>query len=86
MDSENLVLSFRELEPFTCALLTVFLALLDAGIAGHEPGLFERGSQVSVKFQQSPGNTVTNGASLAGGPTSVNVNDDIELRRCIGQL
>ena len=60
-----MTLPLGELEPLTCALLTVLLALVLAGIAGQETELLELAAQFGVELHQGPCDTETGCAGLA---------------------
>src|ERR1051325_12222021 len=60
-----MLLSFRELEAFARALLTILLALFDARVARDQTGLLQCRAQVAVVLHQCPRDAVTNCACLS---------------------
>src|SRR5882672_7320609 len=79
-------LSLRELEAFAGTLLPILLTLFDARIARHQAGLLQRRTQVSIVFEQCSGNAVANGARLSRRSASANIDQNIKLGDCFGQL
>ena len=60
------MLSLRELEALTRALLSVLLPLFDSRIAGYQAGLLQSRPQIAVVFDQRARDAMTN--CCAGGP------------------
>src|SRR5687768_7478459 len=75
---ENL-LSLRELEPRTGALLAVFLTFFLARVAGYQSCFLQSRTQVRVIFHQRTRDAVTDRTSLTGGAAAVNVDENVEL-------
>src|SRR2546421_9405900 len=82
----HFALAFRELEALARALLAVLLALLDARVACDEARLLQGGPEVGVKFHQRARDAVAHRAGLPGGAAARDVDEDVELRRRLGQL
>src|SRR5918911_1676275 len=80
------MLSLRELEALARALLSVLLALLDAGVARHEARLLERAPEVAVELHQRARDAVADGSGLTRGAAARDVDDDVELVRRVGHL
>src|SRR5687768_4759577 len=72
-------LTLAELEAAPRALLSVLLALLDAGVAGQEPRLLEPLAQLEVELAQGLGDPVAQRAGLGRGAAPVQVRGDVEL-------
>src|SRR5512136_1091717 len=81
-------LSFRlalgELEPFAGSGLTVFLALLHAGVPREEAGLLQSGPEFRVELAQGPGDAVLERVSLTGNAAAADVDVEIELAHLVG--
>src|SRR5262245_49518887 len=72
-------LTLGELVAFTRARLAVLLALLHAGIASKQAIALERGAEIGVCHQQSAGDAVTHGASLARGSATGDIHACVKL-------
>src|SRR5437016_1884749 len=72
-------LSLRELEALARALLTVFLALFDAWVPGNQSGLLQSRPQISVVFDQSARDAVTNRTGLAGRTATGHIDQHVKL-------
>src|SRR5262245_17472327 len=73
------ILSLRELESLTSALLSVFLTFLLARIACHEAGFFQGRAIIRIVFKQRAGDTVTHRTGLSGRPAAIDVDQNVEL-------
>src|SRR5690349_20475002 len=78
---EPQLLPFRELEPFTRALLSVLFAFVRARVPRQKSELFQLGPQLGIEFQQRSGDSKPGRARLAGQPAAIGENEDVELVR-----
>src|SRR5450631_4533316 len=83
---QNQLLTLGELEACAGAFAAVFLAFLDAGVAGNEAGFLECTAQFSIGHEQRLGYTVTDSAGLTGVPSTLNRNKDIEFADILGKF
>src|SRR3954447_20023944 len=74
-----MTLPLGELEPLTCALLSVLLALVLAGIAGQETELLELATQFGIELNQCPCDAETGRAGLACEAAAVGEDQHIEF-------
>ena len=72
-------LAFGELEPFTSSFLTVFLALVLAGITSEKTSLFELRTQLSIELDERPGDSETDRVCLTGNSTAMGKNHHVEF-------
>ncbi len=72
-------LTLRELEAFASAGLTGFLTLFHAAVAGEAAGLLESGARGLVSEDESAGETVADGAGLAGDAAALGERNDVDL-------
>jgi hypothetical protein len=82
----EMLLSLGELEALAGALLPVLLAFFDAWVTRDQTCLLERRTKVRVVFKQRPRNPMSNSAGLSGRSAAANVDQDIKLSPCFGQL
>src|SRR5215208_3541294 len=80
------LLSLRKLESFPSTLLSVLLAFLDTGIAGHQACMLESRTKVGIKFEQCSGDAVSDRSRLASRTTAGDVDDEVKLVRGFSQL
>src|SRR5205807_1892864 len=79
-------LSLRELEALARTLLSVLLTFFDSRIAGNQSRLLQRRPQISVVFDESARDAMTNGARLSRGAAASDVYKDVELVRRLSQI
>jgi hypothetical protein len=84
--NSEVLLSLRELEALARALLAIFLALFDAGIARDQTRLLQHRTKVSIEFHQRAGNAMPNRARLARRATAANINQQVKLGSRLSQL
>jgi hypothetical protein len=75
------LLTLRELEPLTCAFLTVLLALVLTRIARKKTCLLERAAQFGVEFDECASDTEANRPSLTRDTAAVSKNQYVETIR-----
>src|SRR5262245_27472796 len=80
------MLTFRELESLTRALLTVLFTLFGAGISREQAGLLELLPQLGVELEQRARDAVTHRAGLTGHPAAVDIDQHVEFVDRVGQL
>ena len=73
-------LTLRELEALAGTGLTGFLTLFHAAVAGKATGLLESGAGSLIGENESAGETVADGAGLAGNAAALGERDDVDLR------
>jgi hypothetical protein len=78
-------LTLRILEACSGALAAIFLAFLNARIAGKETGPFQNLPVFRIEFEKRFGNTVPNRSSLAANPAAKHVDGHIELAERTGK-
>jgi hypothetical protein len=72
-------LALRELEPAPSTFLAVLLALVTAWIARKEPKLFQLSPKLRIKLDQGASDSQASSSRLAGEPTAVGENHDVEF-------
>src|SRR5687768_12158581 len=80
-----MLLSFRELEPLSCALLSVLLTFFLTRVTRDQAGLLQGRAKVGVEFHQRTRDPVTNGSRLARRTTAINIHENVELADRVGQ-
>ena len=76
--------ALAELRCTTCALQTVLLSLLHSGVAGHETGSLQSGTELGVQGDQCAGDAVTDSAGLTGNAAACDGNNNINLTNQVG--
>src|SRR5215210_4088595 len=84
--NSKFLLSLRKLESFPSTLLSVLLAFLDTGIAGHQACVLESGTKVGIEFEQRSRNAVSDRSRLASRTTAGDIDDEVKLVRGFSQL
>jgi len=79
-------LALGELEPLPGAFLSVLLTLLGPWVAGKKSGLLELLPQLTVELAEGSGDAVTDGTRLASASAACDIDQNVELGECVGQL
>ena len=76
---KSLVLSFRELESFTCPWTACFFPLNLAGISSQVSCFLKSGAQFTIHLFESPGKTMTYGSCLPASSSATHIHGDVQL-------
>ena len=81
-----MLLSLGKLEAFPSTLLSVLLAFLDSGIAGHQTCMLESWTKIGIELEQRSRNAVSDRSRLARRTTAGDIDDEVKLVRGFSQL
>ena len=79
-------LPLRELEALARSRLPVFLTFLRARVTGQKSGLLQKLPQVRAEIDESPSDTMLNGARLSVLSATFNVHNHVEFVESIRSL